>query len=48
MIRSLRWRLQAWHAVVLTVVLLTFGVIVYHLLWTTRLHQIDAELDRTA
>ncbi|MFM9960197.1 MAG: sensor histidine kinase [Planctomycetaceae bacterium] len=48
MIRSLRWRLQAWHAVVLTVVLTTFGVIVYHLLWRTRLHQIDAELDRTA
>lgn len=48
MIRSLRWRLQAWHAVVLTVVLLIFGVIVYHLLWQTRLHQIDAELDRTA
>lgn len=48
MIRSLRWRLQAWHAVVLTVVLMTFGVIVYHLLWQTHLHQIDAELDRTA
>lgn len=48
MIRSLRWRLQAWHAVVLTVVLMTFGVIVYHLLWQTRLHEIDAGLDRTA
>lgn len=48
MIRSLRWRLQAWHAVVLTVVLATFGIIVYHLLWQTRLQQIDAELDRHA
>lgn len=48
MIRSLRWRLQAWHAVVLTVVLSIFGVVVYHLQWTTRLHQIDAELNRTA
>lgn len=47
-IRSLRWRLQAWHAVVLAAVLMTFGVIVYQLLWMTRLHQIDVELDRTA
>lgn len=48
MIRSLRWRLQAWHAVVLTAVLSIFGVIVYHLQWQTRLHQMDAELNRTA
>ncbi len=48
MIRSLRWRLQAWHAVVLTVVLMTFGVIVYQLLWLTRLNEIDAGLDRKA
>ncbi len=48
MIRSLRWRLQAWHAVVLTVVLMTFGVIVYHLLWLKVLNEIDAGLDRTA
>ena len=48
MIRSLQWRLQAWHAVVLTVVLTTFGLIVYHLLWLTRLSEIDAGLDRTA
>ena len=48
MIRSLRWRLQAWHAVVLTAVLSIFGVVVYHLQWQTRLHQIDAELNRTA
>lgn len=48
MIRSLRWRLQAWHAVVLTAVLSIFGVIVYHLQWQTRLHQIDLELHRAA
>ena len=48
MIRSLRWRLQAWHAVVLTAVLLIFGAVVYHLQWTTRLHQIDAELNGRA
>lgn len=48
MIRSLRWRLQAWHAVVLMAVLLIFGVVVYHLQWRTRLDQIDSELHRTA
>lgn len=48
MIRSLRWRLQAWHAVVLTAVLSIFGVVVYQLLWRTRLDQIDSELHRTA
>ena len=48
MIRSLRWRLQAWHAVVLTAVLSIFGVVVYHLQWQTRLNQIDSELNRTA
>ena len=48
MIRSLRWRLQLWHALVLWVVLAVFGVVVYFLQWQTRLQQIDAELDRTA
>ncbi|GDY07167.1 hypothetical protein LBMAG52_06530 [Planctomycetia bacterium] len=48
MIRSLRWRLQAWHAVVLTAVLSIFGMVVYHLLWQTRIDQIDSELYRTA
>ncbi|RLT09955.1 MAG: HAMP domain-containing protein [Planctomycetota bacterium] len=48
MIRSLRWRLQAWHAVVLTAVLSIFGMVVYHLLWQTRIDQIDSELHRTA
>lgn len=48
MIRSLRWRLQAWHAVVLTAVLLIFGVIVYQLQWKTRLDGIDSELNQRA
>jgi two-component system OmpR family sensor kinase len=48
MFKSLRWRLQVWHAVVLLVVLGSFGAIVYRLYWETRLQQVDAELDRTA
>ena len=46
--RSLRWRLQAWHALVLTSVLTIFGLVVYALAWQSRLQQIDPELDRTA
>ena len=46
--RSLRWRLQAWHALVLTGVLTVFGLVVYVTAWQSRLQQIDAELDRTA
>lgn len=46
--RSLRWRLQAWHALVLTGVLTVFGLVVYVLAWQSRLQQIDSELDRTA
>lgn len=48
MIRSLRWRLQVWHALVLAIVLTVFGVFVYDLQWQSRLQQTDAELDRTA
>ncbi len=47
MVKSLRWRLQVWHAVVLMAVLTIFGGIVYELHWRTRLQQVDAELDRT-
>lgn len=46
--RSLRWRLQAWHALVLTSVLTVFGLVVYALAWQSRLQQMDPELDRTA
>jgi len=48
MVRSLRWRLQTWHALVLLAVLAIFGVFVYELQWQARLQQSDAELDRTA
>lgn len=47
MFKSLRWRLQVWHAIVLLTVLTSFGGIVHSLHWQTRLQQIDAELDRT-
>jgi len=47
MFKSLRWRLQVWHAVVLLTVLSSFGAIVHRLHWQTRLQQIDAELHRT-
>lgn len=48
MIRSLRWRLQLWHALLLTTVLFIFGGFVHALQWQTRLQQTDAELDRMA
>ncbi|MDB5389534.1 MAG: cusS 4 [Planctomycetaceae bacterium] len=48
MVKSLRWRLQIWHAIILTGVLTIFGTVVYSLHWQTRLQQIDAELDRMA
>lgn len=48
MIKSLRWRLQIWHTIILASVLVIFGSVVYNLHWQTRLQQVDAELDRTA
>ena len=47
MFKSLRWRLQVWHALVLLTVLTSFGGLVHSLHWQTRLQQVDAELDRT-
>lgn len=47
MFKSLRWRLQVWHALVLLTVLTSFGGLVHRLHWQTRLQQVDAELDRT-
>lgn len=46
MFKSLRWRLQVWHAVVLMIVVTSFGAVVYDLLWRSRLQQVDAELYR--
>lgn len=48
MIRSLRWRLQLWHALLLTTVLAIYGGVVYALQWQTRVQQTDAELDHVA
>jgi two-component system OmpR family sensor kinase len=48
MFKSLRWRLQVWHALVLLTVLTSFGGLVHSLHWQTRLQQIDAELDRAS
>lgn len=48
MIKSLRWRLQIWHGLVLTIVLASFGAVVYNLHWQTRMQQIDADIDRKA
>ena len=46
--RSLRWRLQLWHALLLTTVLVLFGGAVYALQWQTRVQQASADLDRYA
>jgi len=46
--RSIRWRLQIWHATILVVVLTIFGGTVYYLQMQMRMQQIDAELHRTA
>ncbi len=48
MFKSLRWRLQVWHAFVLMAVISSFGGIVHRLHWQTRLQQVDAELERTS
>lgn len=48
MVKSLRWRLQFWHAGVLTAVLAVFGTLVGGLQWRSRLQQIDADLERQA
>lgn len=47
MARSIQWRMQAWHAVMLVAVLTIFGSVVYGLQWQSRLQAIDADLDRT-
>ncbi len=44
MFRSLQWRLQAWHALILLVVLIGFGGTLYLEVKRARLDEIDAEL----
>jgi heavy metal sensor kinase len=43
---SIRWRLQAWHGLILVVVLLGFGFTAYHVARDNQLRRIDQELDR--
>ena len=44
--QSIRWRLQAWHGLVLFVVLAAFGVTAYWLVRDNLFKRIDAELQR--
>lgn len=42
--RSLRWRIQLWHALVLLVVIVVFGLVTYTVLRSARMREIDSEL----
>ncbi|MFO0959504.1 MAG: hypothetical protein U0800_19060 [Isosphaeraceae bacterium] len=44
MVRSLRWRLQAWHALILLLVVAGFGAAFYFQARRARFDEIDAEL----
>ena len=41
---SIRWRLQAWHGLILTVIVIAFSVTAYQLQYAQRLGRIDNEL----
>ena len=41
---SIRWRIQAWHALLLTLVIVGFGVTAHRLAAMNRLHVVDQEL----
>ncbi|MEA3213564.1 MAG: two-component system, OmpR family, sensor kinase [Chthoniobacter sp.] len=43
-LRSIRWRLQLWHALLLAVVILGFGFTAHRLVTINRLRQVDQEL----
>lgn len=43
---SLRWRLQAWHGLILILVLCGLGVAAYRLYWNSQLAQLDELLTR--
>src|SRR2546421_6219232 len=45
-IKSIRWRLQAWHGVILVAVLLGFGLTAYHVVRDNQLRRVDQELDQ--
>jgi heavy metal sensor kinase len=42
--RSIRWRIQAWHALLLTLVIVGFGITAHRLAATNRLRVVDQEL----
>ena len=42
--RSIRWRIQAWHALLLTLVIVGFGITAYRLASMNRLRVVDQEL----
>lgn len=44
--QSIRWRLQAWHSLVLLMVLAAFGVTAYRLVRENHLKRVDTELQR--
>src|ERR1700677_1324790 len=48
MARSLRWRLQVWHALTLLVVVSSFASVLYYQIRQARLDEIDAELHAAA
>jgi two-component system, OmpR family, sensor kinase len=48
MVRSIRWSLQAWHAVILVTALTCFGVALYAGTSRSRFKQVDTELDGAA
>ena len=43
---SIRWRLQAWHGLILVVVLAGFGFTAYHVARDNQLRRIDQDLDQ--
>jgi len=44
--QSIRWRLQLWHGVWLTVVLSGFGLTAWRLQWATQFERVDQELEQ--
>lgn len=45
--KSIRWRLQAWHGLILVIVLTGFGFTAYHVTRENQLRRIDQELDQS-
>src|SRR5437899_2229407 len=43
---SIRWRLQMWHGLLLTVIVSGFGVTAYQLQYAQHLRRIDDELEK--